>query len=106
MIFENTLDDIVVASHSISILPEVKKGTETSITYDGLLSNSGADKVYLHYGFDGWHNSETVAMKKSLSGSFNTKVKVNGKDELNFCFKDSANNWDNNNGTDWKVEIR
>jgi hypothetical protein len=105
MIVKDTLDDIAITGDSISILPEVKKGSETIISYNGLLSNSGAEKVYLHYGFDGWNNVNTVPMKKSLSGAFNTEVKVNGKDEFNFCFKDSANNWDNNSGSDWKVEI-
>ncbi|MDR3542993.1 MAG: carbohydrate-binding protein [Desulfosporosinus sp.] len=106
MIVKDTLDEIAITSNSISILPEVKKGSETSISYHGILSNSGAEKVYLHYGFDGWNNAETIAMKKTLSGAFNTEVRVNGKDELNFCFKDNANNWDNNNGFDWKAEIK
>lgn len=105
MNFKDTLDDIAINSNNISILPEVKIGSETSISYNGILSNSGAEKVYLHYGFDGWSNAKTVAMKKSLSGAFNTEVKVKGKEELNFCFKDSANNWDNNNGFDWRVDL-
>lgn len=106
MIDNDTLDHIAITSSTISSLPEVIKGSETSISYDGILSNSGAEKVYLHYGFDGWSNAKTVAMKKGLSGAFNTEIKVKGKDELNFCFKDNANNWDNNYGSDWKVEIR
>ena len=104
MIIKNLEDDIVIDS-DISILPDVKKGSETFISYSGILNNSGADRVYLHYGFDGWSHPDTVAMNKSVSGAFNTEIKVNGKNELNFCFKDSANNWDNNNGSDWKVEI-
>ena len=99
------LDDIAITSDGISILPEIKKGSKTAISYNSILSNRGADKVYLHYGFDGWNNPETVAMKKSLSGAFNVEVEVNGKEEFNFCFKDNVNNWDNNNGSDWKVEI-
>ena len=106
MIVKDTLDDIAIVSDSISILPEVKKGSETSINYSGILSNSGAEKVYLHYGFDGWNNAETVVMNKSASGAFNTEVKVNGIDELNFCFKDNANNWDNNNGSNWTAKIK
>lgn len=103
---KNVLDDIAVNGDSISGLPEIEKGRETSISYKGLLSNSGAEKVYLHYGFDGWGNAHTIAMKKNLSGNFKTEIKVNGNEELNFCFKDNANNWDNNNGLDWKVEIK
>jgi len=103
--FVKDLEDDIVIRGDISILPEVGRGGKTSINYDGILSSSGADKVYLHYGFDGWSNADTVAMNRSLSGAFNTEVKMNGKYEFNFCFKDSANNWDNNNGSDWKVEI-
>ena len=105
MNMEDTLDDIAIATDSIFIVPVVKKGSKTSISYNGILSNSGAEKIYLHYGFDGWSNAKTVAMNKSLSGAFNTSVKVNGKKHLNFCFKDNADNWDNNNGSDWKAEI-
>lgn len=86
-------------------LPEVKRGNKTSVSYNGILNNSGAEKVYLHYGYDGWKNAETVPMKKDITGGYNAEIKVVGKEQLNFCFKDNADNWDNNNGLDWKVEI-
>jgi len=95
----------VVADSIIIELPEVKHGTKTWVSYNGILANSGSDKVYLHYGYDGWKNTETVPMKKDIRGNFNTEIKVKGHDELNFCFKDSADNWDNNNGVNWKVGI-
>ncbi|MBC8059397.1 MAG: carbohydrate-binding protein [Clostridiaceae bacterium] len=96
----------VVPDNSIAIeLPVVKKGNKTSVCYNGILSNSGAEKVYLHYGFDGWRNTETVPMYKSNHGSYSTEVKVDGKEVLNFCFTDNANNWDNNNGSNWTVGI-
>lgn len=86
-------------------LPEVKHGSKTMVTYNGILSNKGADKVYMHYGFDGWHNTDTQPMKKNINGCFNAEVQVRGHHQMEFCFKDSANNWDNNNGTNWKVDI-
>ncbi len=102
---EKIFPDTITVDKSISIeLPVVKKGIKTSVSYNGILNNSGADKVYLHYGFDGWKNTETVPMYKT-HGNYSTEVKVEGKNELNFCFKDNANNWDNNNGANWKVNI-
>ncbi len=98
------IDDIVVGGYN-TILPEVKKGSKTSVSYGGILAEHHADKVYLHYGFDGWNNVNTIQMNKSPERTFSTEIKVNGKNELNFCFKDSANNWDNNNGSDWTVGI-
>lgn len=98
--------DATILDNNISIeLPEVKKGDKTSVRYNGLLTNSGAEKVYLHYGYDGWKNTETVPMKKDVTGSFSTEIKVKGNSEINFCFKDNADNWDNNSGSNWKVEI-
>ena len=86
-------------------LPEVIKGEKTVITYNGLLSKMGADKVYLHYGFDGWNNVDTVAMSQTQNGAYTAKVNVEGNHEINFCFKDSSENWDNNYGANWKTEI-
>jgi hypothetical protein len=93
-------------SDNISIeLPEVKRGNNTTVSYNGLLTNSGAEKVFLHYGYDGWKNAETIPMKRDIRGAFNTEIKVKDGTELNFCFKDNADNWDNNSGINWKVEI-
>lgn len=87
-------------------LPKVGENEKTTVRYNGLLTNKGAEKVYLHYGFDNWTNTNTVPMSKSSRGSYTTEIKVKGKDSLEFCFKDNANNWDNNNGSNWSVDIR
>lgn len=101
-----TAFDTRIVDNNISIeLPEIKKGDKTSVRYNGVLTNSGAEKVYLHYGYDGWQSPETVPMRRDSFGNFTTEIKVNGNSEMNFCFKDNANNWDNNNGANWKVEI-
>jgi hypothetical protein len=82
--------------------PEHKE--RARIGYHGLLAKSGADRVYLHYGFDGWQNPRTTPMSPFLDG-FTATVTVEGHAELNFCFHDSAGNWDNNSGWDWKTPI-
>jgi hypothetical protein len=83
----------------------VRKGHYVSISYKGLLVNSGADNVWLHYGFDGWRNVHTTAMAWQPDGSCRANILVQGDREVNFCFKDSANNWDNNSGMNWKIDI-
>ena len=39
----------------VSIEPApVQSGDTVHINYQGILKNSGADQVFLHYGVDGW----------------------------------------------------
>lgn len=101
-----TLNEIISDEAKISIeMPELKRGEKALVTYNGMLSNKGAEEIYLHYGHDGWHDTTTVPMSKTNSGNFITNIRVTGNEEINFCFKDNENNWDNNNGSDWKVDI-
>ncbi len=91
----------------VSISPEPpRKGQEVLIHYRGLLAECGADQVWLHYGFDSWKNTHTVNMNKVGENSFSCALKAEGKKEMNFCFKDSAEHWDNNNGQDWNISIK
>ena len=79
-------------------------GNEVTIIYNGLLKNSGADQVYLHYGYgdtDRGYDINTIRMDNTHQGFEKTISMKNHM--LNFCFKDSANNWDNNNGHNWTV---
>lgn len=82
-----------------------REGQDVAISYHGLLVNSGADKVWLHYGFDGWKSTATVSMDRKADGSCQAMIPANGRREINFCFKDSANNWDSNSGWNWRCEI-
>lgn len=73
------------------------------IHYDGLLKNCGADAVYLHYGFDNWDHQtiRTEKMHQQPDGSFYLSINPGHHREINYCFKDSADHWDNNNGWNW-----
>jgi hypothetical protein len=44
-------------------------------------------------------------MSEIQNGIYTAKLKVEGDREINFCFKDDADNWDNNYGVNWKTEI-
>jgi len=82
-------------------------GEEVTILYNGLLAQSGADQVYLHCGYgsaDAWTDVKDYKMEKTDRG-WVKKFKVENPTRLNFCFKDSASNWDNNNGINWSFEI-
>lgn len=83
----------------------VRKGQSVNIAYRGLLAKSGADQVYLHYGHDGWQSPVTIAMSWQPDGSAVATLPCNAQREINFCFKDSANNWDNNSGWNWKCDV-
>lgn len=83
-------------------------GDRLKIIYKGLLAGSGAESVYLHYGFgDGWDFSSYVQMER-LSEGFQAEIQVQEGKSLELCFKDSANNWDNNSGSNYvyKISVR
>jgi len=85
----------------------ITAGEEITILYNGLLSSSGADQVYLHCGYgtsNAWNDVKSVKMDKTERG-WVKKFTVDNSSRFNICFKDSANNWDNNNGINWSFEI-
>ncbi|WP_418791733.1 carbohydrate-binding protein [Phosphitispora sp. TUW77] len=80
---------------------------QVNIIYDGLLSKSGAQDVYLHLGFgyhNNWHDTKYLKMFHTGRGWEQT-VQASDDTRLNFCFKDGAGNWDNNSGHNWSYEI-
>lgn len=93
-------------SGGVTIYPSpARTGDMVTISYDGILAKSGADQVYLHAGYDqDWKEQQFLKMVKTSRGWEKT-FNVNHANKLNFCFKDSANNWDNNQGRNWIVPI-
>jgi hypothetical protein len=85
---------------------QVRPGATVSIQYQGLLRNSGAQNLFLHYGFDRWNGVREVPMEKTENNLFRANITAQGSSEINFCFKDNANNWDNNNGNNWSVPLQ
>ncbi|NPV53244.1 MAG: carbohydrate-binding protein [Firmicutes bacterium] len=88
----------------------ITSGTDVTVKYNGLLARSGADAVYLHAGFgpaDSWANVRDVPMTRTIDDMWTAIVPIGIEESsrLNFCFRDSANNWDNNNGVNWSYEI-
>ncbi|MDI6907657.1 MAG: carbohydrate-binding protein [Thermoanaerobacterales bacterium] len=82
----------------------ITAGEEITVFYNGLLAQSGADQVYLHLGYgdtDNWHGTQDLRMARTGFGWVKTLEVPTDETRLNFCFKDSAQNWDNNNGLNW-----
>lgn len=87
---------------SVYYSPHVNPNT-ANISYSGLLHNSGAQGVYLHTGIGpAWENIYDYPMQRTVNG-WRSEVHVNPNQILNFCFKDSAGNWDNNNQKNWAL---
>lgn len=80
-------------------------GDRLMITYNGLLAQAGAENVYLHSGYGSdWSNSSYIQMQKTQDG-FSAELEVLEGDTLELCFKDSADNWDNNSGNNYLLKI-
>lgn len=82
-------------------------GQEVTIRYKGLLARSGATRVFLHYGYGPgpWRHVTELAMDQQPDGSWTAQIRADEPGRLNFCFRDAASNWDNNNGRDWSYEV-
>lgn len=68
----------------------VTEGEEMTVLYYGLLSEAGADQVYLHCGYGdahSWQNVQDVRMEKTERGWVKT-LKLEDDSRFNFCFKD------------------
>lgn len=93
-------------AYSITPTPG-KVGDEVLIRYHGLLAQAGADQIWLHtgYGEGAWSGINDYQMIKA-GNEWEQKVIIENGGQFNFCFKDSANNWDNNNGLNWSYRIK
>ncbi len=86
----------------------ITAGERVQVVYDGLLNKSGADTIYLHAGVgygDNWMDVTDITMDRDGQGRFTAQLRVNTTDRFNFCFKDAADNWDNNSGNNWSYEV-
>ena len=92
--------------NGISFSPAVVSPGETvKVVYDGLLAKSGATHVYAKVGYGGsWDNELFFQMTRSHTG-FETTIPVTNVDTLNLVFKDCANNWDNNSGRNYTIDV-
>jgi len=86
----------------------ITAGEEVTVFYNGILGREGQGQVYLHYGFgenDQWRDVQDRRMEKTGWGWVTSVVMPRQEGIFNICFKDGANNWDNNNNLNWSFRI-
>ncbi|MDQ2085521.1 carbohydrate-binding protein [Herbivorax sp. ANBcel31] len=83
----------------------IRVGDEVTLSYNGLLAQSGAESVYAHIGYgESWEDKKFIPMEKN-EDVFETKIKVTHPDSLNVAFKDSSDNWDNNSFSNYSFKV-
>lgn len=85
----------------------ITAGEEVTVFYNGLLGKESG-QVYLHYGFGShnkWRAVQSIPMEKTGWGWVSDIEMPETEGRFNFCFKDGADHWDNNNGFNWSFEI-
>lgn len=82
------------------------ENTTVKLSYTGdLYDDEYNGKVFIHYGYgQNWDNLNEIEMVKTELG-YQTEVTLNDSDTFNFCFKNSENIWDNNNGENYVFPI-
>ena len=94
------------AIQGVQVKPVTQDGQQIRIRYNGLLDQSGAKQVWLHGGLgelNEWREVKDYIMDKTSEGWEQT-IDLNDR-QLNFCFRDSSQNWDNNSGANWIYRI-
>ena len=77
------------------------ENSKVKISYIGKLYQEASEEVFIHYGFgSNWDNINDIQMNKTDLG-FQAEIELLEGDSFNFCFKDSNNNWDNNEGENY-----
>ena len=84
---------------------KIVENSKVKISYVGLLYQNNSDKVFLHYGFGlNWDNVSDIEMEKTELG-FQCEIEINSDETLNLCFRNSLDEWDNNDGINYIFQI-
>ena len=81
------------------------QNTTVKISYTGQLFQDNSEQVYLHYGFDNeWKELNEIEMEKTDLG-YQAEIELPEYDTFNFCFRDSNDVWDNNEGQNYIFDL-
>ncbi len=81
------------------------ENTTVKISYTGKLFQDGSEEVFVHYGFgNNWNNLNEIEMEKTELG-FQAEIELVSDETLNLCFRNSNNEWDNNEGQNFIFPI-
>ncbi len=83
------------------------EGRTVKLTYKGNLATPTTNEIYVHYGFGLlWENIQEIKLDKIDESTYETEINLSPSyDSINFCFRDDANNWDNNEAKNYSAEI-
>ncbi len=83
-------------------------GETIEIIYNGVLAQSDAEQLYLYagVGLDNWTDVKEIEMNYQSNKGWVSNFEVDNGTRLNFCFKDGADNWDNNQSKNWSYDIQ
>ena len=82
------------------------EGRTAKLTYKGTLAENGAEEIYVHYGFGLlWENLQEAKLEKVSEGTFEADIYLASCENINFCFRDGNNNWDNNQAQNYTAPI-
>ena len=92
-------------TNDISFSGNLIENENCTITYSGFLFKNNSESVTIVYGFDsGWHNTNEIQMEKTEKG-FVAELKILSFSNLNFCFRNSNYEWDNNFNSNFSAPI-
>ena len=81
------------------------ENTNIKISYTGNLFQDNSEEVFIHYGFGlNWDGLSEIKMQKTELG-FQAEITLSSNEIFNFCFRNSSNVWDNNNGNNYIFPI-
>ena len=81
------------------------ENTVVKISYTGKFYQESSEEVYIHYGFGlEWNGLSEVKMDKTELG-FQAEILLSDEETFNFCFRNSNNEWDNNEGANYVFDI-
>lgn len=94
------------SSNGVFVTPiSISVGDKVRVAYDGLLAKSGASEIFAHVGYGNkWDDSTDLKMSRTTTG-FEATIPVTYSTSLNLCFKDNADNWDNNSGKNYTFDV-
>ena len=81
------------------------QNSTVKISYTGVLFENNSEEVYIHYGYGlNWDNVNEIKMNKTELG-FQAEINLPESNQLNLCFRNSLDEWDNNQNSNYIFEI-
>ena len=81
------------------------QNSTVKISYTGELFENNSEEVFVHYGYGtNWDNVNEIKMNKTELG-FQAEINLPETNQLNLCFRNSLNQWDNNQNVNYIFEV-